>query len=236
MTLDILAIGAHPDDIEIFCGGALARFQRLGARIGLLHLTRGEAGTRGTPEERAAEAAAAAATLGAIHHRILDLGDGALTDRPELRVPLIEELRRTRPEYLVTHWRSDDHPDHAATGALVKAAWYQAGIRRSIAAPLEPHRPRQILYFPSHEHPQPRFVVPLEPQDVERKFAAIRCYASQFDPARSHEPRTRISDPSFLVAIEARLRFYGSLIGAEYGEAFVTDQPLAIGNPLESLS
>lgn len=226
MPVDVLAIGAHPDDIEIFAGGTLAAFRRQQATIGLLHLTRGEAGTRGSPEQRADEAAESARALGAEFSRILDLGDGRIADTKDARDALIGIVREHRPRLLLAPLPSDDHPDHAATGALAKAVWYLAGIRKVGPQGGDPHR-ASIWFYPSHEIPTPSTIVTLTQDDVDRKFRAIACYSSQFraDPT---QPTTRISDPRFLKALDGRLRHFGAQAGAEYGEPFVLTKPFPV--------
>ncbi len=235
--LDVLAIGAHPDDIEIFAGGTIAACVRHGMKVGLCHLTRGEMGTRGSPELRAREAAAAAAVLGVTKHEILDLGDCALRDDDAHRAALVAVLRRDRPRLVLAQLSRDAHPDHAATGALVRSASYLSGIRRFAGASgAEPHRPSLVLYYPSHEVLTPTLVVALTAGDVEKKMAAIRAYASQVHvpaPATKSgaEPQTRISRPEFLEAIVARLRTHGNSIGAEFGEPFCAEAAVRVDDP-----
>lgn len=231
MALDVLAVGAHPDDIEIFCGGTLAKFVGAGARVGVLHLTRGELGSRGTPEQRADEARAAAAVLGAAEVGILDLGDGDLQDDARSRGGVVAWIRQHRPKLLIAPLPSDDHPDHARCGAIVKAAWYLSGIRKySNEAKSEPHRPHHLWFYPSHEHLPPSFLVQLLAHEVEVKMRSIACYRSQFDETLPGEPRTRISDPRFMVALRARMMHYGALVDAEAAEPFVTPKPLGLSD------
>ncbi len=232
--LDVLAIGAHPDDIELFAGGTLAHFQRRGARIGLLHLTRGESASRGSPEQRALEARASADVLGAHEMRILDLGDGSLRDDDDSRAAVIEVLRAWTPRLVLAQLPSDDHPDHAAAGAIAKSAWYLAGIR-NIAAGAPPHRPRSLWFFPCHDVPRPNFVVTLSAADYERKRAALACYDSQFVRRSDAEVSTRISDPAFLEGMAARCRAWGSLVASPYGEPFVLPGPLPVDDPVALL-
>ncbi len=231
MNVDVLAFSAHPDDAEIFAGGTLAWFSRHGYRIGLVHLTRGEAGTRGTPEQRLVEAQAAGLALGASHIEVLDLGDGRLSDSSIVRESIVRSLRSLRPNVILAPLDRDDHPDHAATGAAVKSAWYLSGIRKCAPAELESHRPQHLWFYPSHEIPLPRFVIPLTESDFEKKRAAILAYRSQFDETYLREPRTRISDPAFMKALEGRARYFGSLVQAAFGEPFNTTGPLAIHDP-----
>lgn len=232
---DVLALGAHPDDVELRIGATLASFRRAGRSVAIAHLTRGELGTRGTPELRDAEATAAARTLDAESMEILDLGDGAVEDTPSNRAILIDLLRRHAPRLVIAPFPRDEHPDHAGAGRLVKAAWYLAGIRKAGAPALAPHRAAHLWFYPSHEVPEVRFVVAVTPEDVLKKRRAVACYRSQFHDPASTEPETRISAPSFLEEGEARMRFFGSLIGAEYGEPFALFGPLGVFDPASLL-
>jgi bacillithiol biosynthesis deacetylase BshB1 len=233
MALDVLAIGAHPDDIEIFAGATLAKFTRSGAKVGLLHLTRGELGSRGTPEQRFEEAHEAARRLGATFVEIADLGDGSLRDDHEARLAVVRAIREHRPNLLLAPSPSDDHPDHSACGGVAKAAWYVSGIRKwGNSGTEEPHRPDELWFYPSHEHLDIRFVVRVEEVDVETKMHAIAAYRSQFDETIAGEPRTRISDPRFLVAVKARSQHYGALVNSPFGEPFLTAKPLGISDLL----
>ncbi|MBI4879047.1 MAG: bacillithiol biosynthesis deacetylase BshB1 [Planctomycetes bacterium] len=228
--VEVLAIGAHPDDIELRIGGLLASLRRQGVEFTLVHLTRGEAGTRGSPEQRKLEAAAAAELLGARQATILDLGDGRLEDSAASRQELIPIIRKERPALILAPWVEDDHPDHAAAGKLARSAWYLAGISRSAPTSLPAHRARAIWHYPSHLMPRPTCCVALLKEDVDIQMASIRCYKSQFYDPDSTEPPTRISDPSFLDGVKARLRYLGSLINAEYAAPLVLHGPLPVPN------
>ncbi len=235
--LDVLAFGAHPDDIEIFAGGTIAACVRRGLRVGLVHLTRGEMGTRGSAELRATEAADAATALGVASHEILDLGDGGLHDDDVRRARVVAILRRERPRLVLASLAHDAHPDHAATGALVKSSSYLSGIRKFAAAEsagAAAHRPSLVLYYPSHDVLAPTLVVALTAEDVERKMRSIRAYASQVHDPKSAAPETRISRPEFLEAIVARMRTHGGAIGAEFGEPWCADGAIRV-NALDAL-
>ncbi len=227
---DVLAIGAHPDDIELSIGALLASVRRQGLAFSLVHLTRGEAATRGTPEKRALEAAAAAQVLGARDVTILDLGDGRLRDSDAARQELIPIIRREQPVLLLAPWIEDDHPDHAAAGILVRSAWYLAGIYKSSPTAPSPHRPRLLFHYPSHHVPPHLSCVTVLKEDVDSQMEAIRCYKSQFHDPDSVEPPTRISSASFLESIVARLRHFGSLIQSDYAVPLIVPGPLPIPN------
>jgi N-acetylglucosamine malate deacetylase 1 len=180
--LDVLAIGPHPDDVELSCGGTLALCARQGRRVGILHLSRGESGTRGTSEQRLAEAEQAAAALGAVELAFLDFGDGALRHGQPEEDALIEVLRTWRPELVLGPPRLDRHPDHARAHALVAAAAFYSGLAARGNRALPVHRPAAVFSYMQHHSFEPSFVV-----DVTgvwaAKMAALAAYRSQlFQP------------------------------------------------------
>jgi len=184
--LDVLAIGAHPDDVELACGGTLALAARQGRRVGILHLTRGERGTRGTAEQRLAEAEQAAAALGAVELAFLDCGDGALRYGEAEEDALIEVLRTWRPELVLGPAAHDRHPDHARAHDLVAAAAFYAGLAaRGSQAMGGPHRPAAVYSYMQHHSFEPSFVVDVT-SAWEAKMAALAAYRSQlYQPAAS---------------------------------------------------
>src|SRR5512146_3069721 len=145
-TVDVLAVSAHPDDVELTCGGTLARVAASGRTFGILDLARGEMGTRGSPEQRDEEARRAAEILGATFRRTLDLGDGGLRTGRAEELALIDEIRRARPRIVLAPYPADRHPDQARAGALARDAAFYAGLRR-IETAHPAHRPQQVLYF-----------------------------------------------------------------------------------------
>ncbi|MCZ6725851.1 MAG: bacillithiol biosynthesis deacetylase BshB1 [Acidobacteria bacterium] len=227
--LDVLAIGAHPDDVELGCGGTLATLVAAGRRVGILHLTRGEAGTRGTPEERQDEARSAAAALGVAAVEYLDCGDGRLNTDEDEEDALIAQLRRWRPEIVLGPPASDRHPDHGRAHRLVADASFYAGLARRGQG--EPYRPAAVFSFMQHDAFEPRFVV-----DVSaawgQKLAALAAYRSQLHQADSEAsgPPTKVASPEFRAAVEGRARHFGQLIGAEFGEPFWSRLPVAISD------
>ncbi len=229
---EIAAICAHPDDAELVMGGTLARETARGRRVCLIDLTRGESGSRGTPEGRAAEALEAARILGVAHRESLGLPDARLADLPEQRDPLVEALRRLRPRVvLLQHWRQR-HPDHAAASRIVKAACFLAGLRnyRSDLGP--PFRPKSLAYAATMTEASditPSFVVDVT-QVWESKLRAIAAFASQFTPGPGELvalPLGRIKDAGELAG-----RRHGQRIGVRYGEGFVTREPLVLDDLL----
>ena len=230
MSVDVLAISAHPDDVELACGGTLAGLAAHGRTFGIVDLTAGEMGTRGTPEIRRREAEAAGRILGAQFRETLDFGDGGLrTGRPE-ELALIEVIRRHRPRIVLCPFPEDRHPDHARAGRFVTEASYYSGLRK-LESPSPAHRPQQIVYFSTmYEHPA-TFVIDVTATHAI-KMEAIRTFASQFHNPESAEPATMLSAATFLAAIEARGRSSGFLIGTEFGEGFISKRPPRIGDLL----
>jgi N-acetylglucosamine malate deacetylase 1 len=223
MPVDVLAIAAHPDDVELTCGGTLARLKALGYRFGIVDLTRGEMGTRGSAEIREKEARRAAEILGAEFRESLDLGDGGLRHGREEELAVIDVIRRETPRILLTPYPDDRHPDHRRAGALVTDAAFYAGLRKlETAHPA--YRPQQTVYFSTFDPREPDFVVDITPH-IETRRAAMRAFESQLHKAGSKEPQTILSQRDFLDMIEARARQHGALIGVEFGEGFLSRRP-----------
>jgi N-acetylglucosamine malate deacetylase 1 len=261
--LDVLAIGPHPDDVELGCGGTLALAARQGRRVGILHLTRGERGTRGTPEQRLAEAEQAAAALGAVELAFLDCGDGALRHGEPEEEALIEVLRTWRPELVLGPPRHDRHPDHERGHRLVAAAAFYSGLQARGSRAMAAHRPAAVFSYMQHHSFEPSFVVDVTTA-WEAKLAALAAYRSQlYQPAGTSGgssgsggatgagasvaapadeaagergvPATKVSSREFRLAVEGRARYFGQLIGAELGEPFWSPQPLAVADLLALL-
>ncbi len=232
--VDILAVGAHPDDVELGCGGALAAFASRGRSFGILDLTRGESGTRGTPEIRAREAAAAAEALGARFRQGLNLGDGGLRTDREAEYEVIEVVRAARPRLVIAPSPADRHPDHARTSRLVTDASFYAGLR-ALKRGAGAHRPQAVVYYASSYTQQPSFLVDVS-ECFETKLKAVRCFSSQFYNPDSEEPETVLSHESFLDGIAARARAYGRLINAAYAEAFVSPRPPTLHDPVAAFA
>jgi bacillithiol biosynthesis deacetylase BshB1 len=212
---DALAFGPHPDDVELFCGGTVIRLGELGYATGVVDLTRGEQASQGTPEERAREAAAAAVELGLAFRDNLGLPDTGLAPVPEQLAAVVGVLRRRRPELVLAPWIEDRHPDHGAAGTLVTRAVYFAGVRKFAPEHGERFVPRQLLYYAMRHRIAPSFIVDTS-SAAARKARAIACYASQL--VRRGPDATLISSPRATEAIDARDRYYGSMIGASHGE------------------
>lgn len=218
MQLDVMAFGAHPDDVELFAGGTLAKLAKLGYSTGIVDLSRGEMGTRGTARARAKEAKEAARILGVRVRENLNLGDGRIPVSAEARLRVIEVLRKYRPDVVIVHHWDDKHPDHVNTSRLVTEAAHHAGLAK-IRTGHERFRPNAVLYFMLPAHLVPTFVVDVS-EVAELRIAAIRAHRSQlFDPARN-EPETYLSQPDFLEHVENVISFYGTMIGRRKGEGF----------------
>ena len=225
---DLAAICAHPDDAELGMGGTLAREAARGRRIALVDLTRGESGSRGTSETRAAEALDAARVLGVAHRESLGLPDARLSSNPEARDTVVEALRRLRPRIvLLQHW-DQRHPDHAAASRLVYDAAFVAGLRAYRPELGAAFRPTKLVYaLPTTEGADvaPSFVVDIT-ATFETKMRAIAAFASQFTPASGESaslPLDRFRDN-----VELAARRAGQRIRVRYGEAFVTKEPLEV--------
>jgi N-acetylglucosamine malate deacetylase 1 len=217
--VDVLAFGPHPDDVELFCGGTVIRLGELGHTTGVVDLTRGERASHGTLEERERETAAASAELGLAFRDNLGLPDTGLAATPDQIAAVVGVLRRRRPELVLAPWIEDRHPDHGAAGALVTRAVYFAGVRRYAPEHGERFVPRQLLYYAMRHRITPSFIVDTSAA-AARKARAIACYSSQITRrgTGSDADPTLISSPRATEAIEARDRYYGSMIGVSHGE------------------
>lgn len=232
-SVDVLAIGAHPDDLELCCGGTLLRLKALGYSVGMVDMTRGERGTRGTAETRAKEAKAAFRILDFSFRENLDLGDQTLADTPEKRQVVVECIRRHRPTLVITHWPFDRHPDHDGCGTLVKQAMFLAGAA-GYEAEGAPHAPRKLMHFPAHWLVECNVYVDVS-DFYAKKVEAAQCYGSQFYQENSTEPATFISRKEFWEDLEARHRFLGSQIGVKYAEGFIVREKIRVDDPVAML-
>ena len=227
MPVDILAIAAHRDDAELTCAGTLLKATDKGYRTAILDLTAGETGTRGSAELRAAEAERAAAVLGVAERRNAGLPDAHLENTEASRRLVVEQIRHFAPRVVILPFPVGRHPDHRITAELGRDACFLAGLAK-YAAPGAPHRPHKILYALSYrEDPvKPTFVVDISAQ-FERKLAAIRCYASQFDGAKAAGEIFPTGQDLYSL-VETQNAHYGSLIRARYGEPYYTEETMSV--------
>ena len=215
---DVLAIAAHRDDVEQTCGGTLLRMAARGLRTAILDLTQGEAGTRGTADERAREAEEAARILGVGWRQALTVPDGAIENTLENRVAIVHALRRLRPRVVILPYWQARHPDHAVTGTLGYDACFLAGIKK-VDTGTDPHRPFKIVYASLYADVRPSFVVDITPF-IEQRHLALMAYRSQYANQSAGSglfvPEEEIRERTF-----AEARHYGLLAGVRYGEPFV---------------
>jgi len=234
--LDVLAIFSHPDDAELSVSGTLLKLKSLGYRTGVLDMTRGEMGTRGTPEERAQEAEAAARVLKLDLRLNLEQPDGHIWPTEQARTDVVRVLRTHKPRVLMTtHWE-DPHPDHANTSAIVRQAARLASMGKYDGeSGLPPVPVPAIMHSLFSRRVVPSFIVDVS-DFVEEKMRAIKAHASQFYRPDSDEPQTRISEEGFLDQINFRMRYFGSLIGVGAGEPFYVREALNVEDPFALLT
>ena len=234
--LDVLAVFSHPDDAELTVAGTLLKLKSLGYRTGVCDLTRGEMGTRGTPEIRAAEAAEAARLMKLDVRVNLEQPDGHLWPTEVARIAFVRVLRTYQPKVLLTTHEDDPHPDHSNTSIIVRQAARLATMGRyDEESGMKPVPMPAIMHSLFSRRIVPSFVVDVS-KFVDEKMFAIKAYASQFYDAESSEPATRISQRGFLDEIEFRMRYFGSLIGVEAGEPFYVREALNVDDPLALLT
>ena len=227
MKLDLLAIAAHPDDIELTCGGTLIRMAQHGYKTGILDLTEGEMGTRGTPEMRRREAAAAARILGVKARENLGLPDAGLEVNKNYKLALARKIRELRPHTVIIPYWEARHPDHANAGKLAYESCYAAGLKK-LPIEGEAFRPFKILYSTVYARVRPTFVVDISEQ-FARRTRAILAYRSQFRPpksARKSKVYLHIDELENEVALIAR--YYGQMIGVRYAEPFLVKEMIRV--------
>ena len=224
--LDVLAIAAHPDDTGLTCSGTLAKLSRQGKKVGVLDLTQGEMGTRGTPEQRLIEAQNAAEILGLTVRKNLGLPDCGLQNTEYHHRVIMEMVRHYRPDICLINAPDDRHPDHRDASLLVSDVLFYSGLQKiqtydSFETPQEPWRPAHILHYLQHWNLEPTIVFDIS-DTIEIREKAIMAFESQFNnPAGDGEPETYVSTPEFFEALRGKARHYGQLIGVEFGEPFI---------------
>jgi N-acetylglucosamine malate deacetylase 1 len=236
MKLDILAIAVHPDDVELCCSGTLMMEKIHGKKTGVVELTRGELGTRGTAELRAEESKKAAEIMQLDARENLGMADGFFKNDEAHQRLLIRAIRKYRPEIVLGNSLADRHPDHGRAGGLIADACFLSGLRKIETVDLDgivqPHwRPKYVFHYIQDRYSNPSFVYDIT--DVfERKLAAIQAYSSQFfsQSYANDEPQTYISTPEFLHSIIGRHQMFGKMIGVSYAEGFVSEKMVGISD------
>ncbi|MCO5236534.1 MAG: bacillithiol biosynthesis deacetylase BshB1 [Chitinophagaceae bacterium] len=240
MKLDVLAIAVHPDDAELGCGGVLLMEKQSGKKTGIIDLTRGELGTRGSAELRAKESAAAAKILQVDVRDNLGMADGFFKNDEEHQRLLINAIRKYQPEIVLANALDDRHPDHGRAGHLIKDACFLSGLRKietrdDQGRPQQHWRPKYIFHYIQDRYYAPDFVYDVSAV-FDTKLEAVKAYTSQFhsEAYSSDEPQTYISTPGFLNSIIGRHAMFGKMIGVPYAEGFISEKTIGI-NSFEAL-
>lgn len=233
MKLDILAFGAHPDDVELGCGATIAKEISLGKKVGIIDLTRGELGTRGSSDLRAIEATNAATILGVSLRENLDFADGFFTNNKQHQLEIIKMIRKYQPEIVLCNAIDDRHIDHAKGSKLVSDACFLSGLIKVEtfieSQNQEKWRPKHVYHFIQWKNIEPDFVVDIT-GFLDKKVASVMAYSSQFYDPKSNEPETPITSKNFIDSITYRARDLGRLIDVECAEGFTTERFVAIEN------
>ncbi|MDC1324405.1 bacillithiol biosynthesis deacetylase BshB1 [Flavobacteriaceae bacterium] len=233
MKIDILAFGAHPDDIELSCGGTIIKEIENGKTVGLIDLTKGELGTRGTADTRNVEAANAATILGVTHRENMNFSDGFIINDKAHQLEIIKKIRQYRPEIVLCNAVDDRHTDHGKASKLVSDACFLSGLMK-IETHLDdskeiqgPWRPKSIYHYIQWKTLQPDFVVDISAQ-IDQKMQAVLAYATQFYDPKSQAPETPITSKNFVNSIRYRAADLGRIVGVEYAEGFNLERLPAI--------
>ncbi len=234
MKLDILAFGAHPDDVELAAAGTLIKAAKRGLATGAISLTRGEMGTRGTLKTRASEFETASGVMGLRHHEMLSLPDGRLCADEQARLAVVREIREHQPRIVLLPWTEDRHPDHGAAARIIQDAAFLSGLAK-LDTGQPPHRPAELVYYMSSWEFEPSFVVDIS-EHIEDKRRALQAYRTQvFSPDfAGSEPPTFIASEHFMELLFTRMAHYGHLIGKKYGEPFRVRGLLEVKDLVES--
>ena len=233
MKVDILAIGAHPDDVELGCGGTLAKLISEGKTVAVVDLTQGELGTRGTNVTRAEEAAESTRIMGYVNRENLKMRDGFLVNSEDYQMQIVKMIRKYQPDMVFANSIDDRHPDHAKASKLVSDACFLSGLVK-IETSLDnesqkPWRPKHIFNYIQWKHITPAFVVDVS-DFMEKKIEACLAYKTQFYDPNSTEPMTPIASKDFLESLTYRAQDLGRLSGVDYAEGFTTEKLIALKN------
>jgi len=234
MKLDILVLSVHPDDAELGCSGTILKHVALGYKVGIVDLTRGELGTRGSAEIREQEAAAAAKILGLAVRDNLAIPDGFFENTREYQLKIIAAIRKYQPEIVITNAYHDRHPDHGRANELVEASAFLAGLRKietfENGETQQAWRPEMVLHFIQDNYIKPDILIDIT-EYWDKKVESIYAYGSQFyNPEWENEPQTYISTPEFINVVAARASEFGKSIGAKYAEGYTSRKILGVDN------
>ena len=233
MKLDILVFAVHPDDAELSCGGILLAEKMQGKKTGVIDLTQGELGTRGTAETRKQEAAAAAAILNLDVRDNLKMRDGFFKNDEENQRKVINAIRKYQPEIIFCNAPHDRHPDHGRSATLVEDAAFLAGLRKIETTDdsrlQEVWRPKYVFNFIQDKYLHPNFVMDISAV-MDQKLEAIKAYGTQFNSTGNNEPQTYISTPDFLESVIYRAKMFGKMIGVNYAEGFISKKMIGFNN------
>ncbi|RAJ06916.1 bacillithiol biosynthesis deacetylase BshB1 [Chitinophaga skermanii] len=236
MKLDILAIAAHPDDVELGCSGTLLSHAAKGMKVGIVDLTQGELGTRGTPEGRLIEAQDAAKLMGVTVRENLGLKDGFFRNETEEQLAIIRMIRKYQPEIVLANAIDDRHPDHGKGAKLIADACFLAGLRKIETeidgVPQAAYRPKNVFHMIQDRFIQPDFVVDIT-GFMDQKIEAIKAFKSQFLAAQDNEPQTYISSPEFFDSVIYRAKMLGKMVGVEYAEGYTSAKMIGVTNMMD---
>ena len=236
--LKILAFAAHPDDVELAASGTLIKHINMGHACGIIDLTRGELGTRGSANVRDLEAAESAIIMGLAVRSNLNLGDGFFEENEASLKQVITEIRKYQPDLVLANAASDRHPDHGRASSLISRACFLSGLPKIVCewegVALAAHRPKSVYHYIQDRNIGPQLIVDIS-SEFEQKMKAIKAFKSQFYDPNSQEPQTPISGQDFLSFLEARAIEFGRLIGCKYGEGFTTERCIGTNNLLDIL-
>lgn len=231
MNLDVLILAAHPDDAELSMGGTIAKLVKNNKKVGIIDMTRGEMGTRGTIETRAEEAAEASKILGLTYRENLDMIDGNVKFTQENLKKVVSAIRKHRPQIVFGPYNNDRHPDHIGAHQLVKEAMFFSGAAKfetiSENAVQQNFRPERVFYYMQTYEFEPSFIIDIS-DTFDLKMKAVRAYSTQFFNPESSEPETFISSPRFIRYVEARAAVFGFQIGKDYGEPFYSEEKIEL--------
>lgn len=231
MNLDVLIFAAHPDDAELSMGGTIAKLANLGHKVGIIDLTKGELGTRGSAETRKLEAENASHILSVAYRDNLGLKDGSIKFSDDYLKKIIVKIRKHKPKLVFAPYFNDRHPDHIGASQLVKEAFFFSGLPKIETEENDgiqiPYRPQKLFYYMQTYEFTPSFIYDIS-ETFETKMKAVLAYNTQFHNPESREPETFISQPIFLQFLEARAKYFGFKIGKNYGEAFFCEEEIEL--------